>query len=290
MSRGFTPTKGFKGVTEGFVGTFRSFGDSVEGFRDSNGSSGFSPLDLAGLQAFYDISDISSLFQDSTGLTPVTTTLDPVGRVNDLSGNGNDFTQPGSASIKPTYTVNGSDKYLSFDGADWMSILSSTALFKYLHDGTGCTVLIGVRFGDGAPPISTDVLLSSYSLSSSQTGLAIYFTAGNRIKNVVGKGVSFQYPVNDGPVSNDFIDTNLVFGFTYESPNYASYADSVSIDTGTQSFTPSSGNASANLALGASGGSIPSLEGRFAVMTIYNRVLDQSEIDGVSNFISLRMS
>lgn len=39
--------------------------------------------------AFYDPSDLSTLFQDSAGTTPVTAMEQPVGRMLDLSGNGN---------------------------------------------------------------------------------------------------------------------------------------------------------------------------------------------------------
>jgi hypothetical protein len=50
----------------------------------------------------YDVSDLSTLFQDSAGTTPVTTAGQPVGLMLDKSGNGNHVTQA-TAAARPTY-------------------------------------------------------------------------------------------------------------------------------------------------------------------------------------------
>lgn len=52
----------------------------------------------------FDPSDLSSMFQDSAGTTPVTAAGQPVGRINDLSGNGHHATQP-TAAKRPTYGI-----------------------------------------------------------------------------------------------------------------------------------------------------------------------------------------
>jgi len=52
--------------------------------------------------AWYGPSDLSTLFQDSAGTTPVTTAGQPVGRMLDKSGNGNHATQA-TAARRPTY-------------------------------------------------------------------------------------------------------------------------------------------------------------------------------------------
>ena len=65
-----------------------------------------------------DPSDLTTLFQDSAGTTPVTAAGQPVGRVLDKSGNGNHATQA-TAGSRPTYQVDASGRgYLSFDGVD----------------------------------------------------------------------------------------------------------------------------------------------------------------------------
>jgi len=52
--------------------------------------------------AWYGPSDLSTLFQDSAGTTPVTTAGQPVGRMLDNSGNSNHATQA-TAAARPTY-------------------------------------------------------------------------------------------------------------------------------------------------------------------------------------------
>jgi hypothetical protein len=80
-----------------------------------------SPLALfaAGEQGvWYDPSDLSTLFQDSAGTTPVTAAGQPVGRMLDKSGRGNHATQAISAQ-RPTYQIDAAGKpHLSFDGID----------------------------------------------------------------------------------------------------------------------------------------------------------------------------
>jgi hypothetical protein len=79
----------------------------------------FSPLDLFGSGeegAWYDPSDLSTVWQDAAGTTPATAG-DPVGRIDDKSGNGNHATQSTSTK-RPTLQTSGGLYYLDFDGVD----------------------------------------------------------------------------------------------------------------------------------------------------------------------------
>lgn len=83
--------------------------------------SGFSPLSLFAASEpgfWFDPSDISTLFQDTAGTTPVTAAGQSVGLVLDKSGRGNHATQSTSLS-RPTYQVDSNGRgYLLFDGSD----------------------------------------------------------------------------------------------------------------------------------------------------------------------------
>lgn len=91
--------------------------------------SAFSPMRLlngASAFAWYDPSDITTLFQDSAGTTPVTTTGQSVARMNDKSGNGIHAIQSGASSLCPTYQVDaGGNPYLAFDGVDDFFVTST---------------------------------------------------------------------------------------------------------------------------------------------------------------------
>lgn len=70
------------------------------------GSSTWLPSDLgSALVAWYDYSDLTTLFQNTGGSTPVTATGDPIARVNDKSGNGHFATSDGTAGHHPIYTT-----------------------------------------------------------------------------------------------------------------------------------------------------------------------------------------
>lgn len=81
---------------------------------------GFSPASLfsSGEEgAWYDPSDLSTLWQDAAGTTPVTAADQPVGRIDDKSGNGNHATQS-TAGSRPLYKTAGGLHWLESDGVD----------------------------------------------------------------------------------------------------------------------------------------------------------------------------
>ena len=81
--------------------------------------------------AWYDPSDLSTLFQDSAGTIPVTTDGDPVGLMLDKSGNDNHASQSTPAA-KPTYRTDGTLHWLEFDGVDDRFDLNIPLVNKYL--------------------------------------------------------------------------------------------------------------------------------------------------------------
>lgn len=89
------------------------------------GASAFSPLDISP-SLWLDPADLSNMFQDSAGTTPVTATGQPVGLIRDKSGNNRNASQS-TAGFRPILQNDGSRNYLSFDGTDDYLDLSSTA-------------------------------------------------------------------------------------------------------------------------------------------------------------------
>jgi hypothetical protein len=103
--------------------------------------------------AWFDPSDLSTLFQDSAGTTPVTASGQPVGKMLDKSGNGNHATQA-TSSKRPTYTEGGGLSGLAFDGVDdamyapALGVTSSALTMLYSatqSGGTAYNMIFGVR-------------------------------------------------------------------------------------------------------------------------------------------------
>lgn len=78
--------------------------------------------------AWYDPSDIGTLFQDSAGSVPVTAAGQTVGRMLDKSGIGNHATQA-TAANRPLFQESGGVRWLEFDGVnDALTVTFGTAL------------------------------------------------------------------------------------------------------------------------------------------------------------------
>lgn len=122
----------------------------VSGLINAGGATAFSPLNLftSGEQgAWYDPSDLSSLFQDAAGTTPVTAAGQPVGLMRDKSGRANHASQTTTAS-KPILRNSGSLWYLEFDGVDDFLVTGSvnfTATDK-MSVFAGARKLSGIAF------------------------------------------------------------------------------------------------------------------------------------------------
>lgn len=109
---------------------------------------GFNPRTLfsaAEPGAWYDPSDLSTLFQDSAGTTPVTAVEQPVGLILDKSGNGHHAIQA-TTTKRPVYSrrVNllvGSTTLAT------QSITTRAADYKIVFSGTGSVTLSGTATG-----------------------------------------------------------------------------------------------------------------------------------------------
>lgn len=85
----------------------------------SGGGAPSTPATILGsdLLVWYDRTNLSSMFQDSAGTTPVTAGGQPVGRMLDLSGNGRHAIQPTAAS-RCLLSTDGGKNRIIYDGVD----------------------------------------------------------------------------------------------------------------------------------------------------------------------------
>ena len=129
-----------------------------------------------------DPSDMSTMFQDSAGSTPVTAVGQPVGKILDKSGRGNHATQA-TATARPVLQQDGNGKYyLAFDGVD-----DSMATSTFPIVGLSGDVFIGVRHETGGAGW-LDVWLTSQNAAG-------YWAVGHSGSGVSPTGTSCGSPV-----------------------------------------------------------------------------------------------
>jgi len=130
----------------------------------------FSPLSLFanGEQgAWYDPSDLTTLYQDSAGTTPVAADGDPVGLMLDKSGNGNHASQSVAAS-RPIYRTAAGLHWLEPDGVDDSLITPAVDLSPY----TKLTASFGLRKLSDAQGVSP-VMMSGVA-GNTADGFSLY--------------------------------------------------------------------------------------------------------------------
>ena len=187
--------------------------------------------------AWYDPSDLSTLFQDSAGTTPVTASGQPVGKMLDKSGNGNHATQAIYAK-RPIYTEGSGLGWLAFDGVDdgmggpGLGVTSSalTMLYSATQSGSAIDLIFGVentsenRFQNYTDPsgarktllgVDGDFIFPNYGDSSV-----------NQIAGAVWNGSNVQNYINgaaSGATSSISGSMDLTEGVIYigKSPSYS---------------------------------------------------------------------
>jgi hypothetical protein len=126
-----------------------------------NATAPWSPADMPSLGAWYDPSDLSTMFQDAAGTTPVTAAGQPVGLILDKSGNGYHASQS-TSTARPLFQIDGSGNcYLAFDGVD--DSLSTSAI-----DMTG-TDKVTVFGGNSSLGTSGIQIRTEFSANSDST-------------------------------------------------------------------------------------------------------------------------
>jgi len=137
-------------------------------------SAAWTPTDLASLGAWFDPSDLSTMFQDAAGTTPVTAAGQPVGLILDKSGNGHHASQS-TSTARPLFQIDGSGKhYLAFDGVD--DYLSTSAI-----DLTGTDK---VTVFSGSRVLSSNAAIFYETSTSVLSGGAFYATSNEQATNI----------------------------------------------------------------------------------------------------------
>lgn len=205
-----------------------------------------------------------------------------------LAGNLNNhnFTQSTEAS-QPVLRKRSDDKwYVDFSGSKTMTVSSSTALFKYLHDGTGGTVLAFVEWPKSGT--ADNFLLTAGSTSAVGIQITKSSTAQNAVANIC-RGVSGVVAAT-GTISGLPVATGRLSMIDVAYKNDGGATDLlVAIDdairfttTAATANAPSSSNAGSSLTIHSSFGA------RLYGLLVINRKLSQPEIQKVHDYWSAK--
>ena len=127
--------------------------------------------------AWYDPSDITTLFQDSAGSTPVTAAGQPVGLMLDKSGRGNHARQT-TAAARPLYQIDAGKPYLAFDGVDDFMV---TTAFAWGSDEAFLSEAV-TRSASGI------IVLSEFSANANNFAGSFYHVLSDSVFNASSRG------------------------------------------------------------------------------------------------------
>jgi hypothetical protein len=253
---------------------------------------------ITGLQAWYDASDASTLFDATTGGSLVAAD-GGVARWEDRSGNGRHFTQStsGSRPLRKT-AIQGGKAVLRFDGSnDFMSVANSTATFSFLHatNSTIFAVLDANRSGY-AP------FLSTFDTGSVNVGIQLETTNGSgtadKVTHRVGRGVTGTNTAQQ-TTGNAFLGSsfNVISVVTQPANATAASRSSIRRDGGTASTasastdSPSSASSQYNLSLatdnylGGGSGDATYSSMDIAELIIYDTALSNTDRSAVEQYL-----
>lgn len=200
----------------------------------------------------------STCFTTSAGSTP-STVGSKVGKLLDLSGNGWHFTCLDATRPTLRQDANGC-YYLEFDGtALYMSVASSAATFKFMHDGTGCTVCSAAAL-DTSPAINTNYRIIGTGYTATLAGAGIAYITGSPAASTgycnlkIGNGSANVVNTSSalGDIREDGVAQVALYTYKTQSGSDAHfYVDGFQPTAAgvAESNTPSSGSAASDLYL-----------------------------------------
>lgn len=235
----------------------------------------FRPGDLG---VFIDPSNTATVF--SSGTTPAVAN-DALGQISDLSGNANNFT----SANKPTLKTDGTRWWIDrVSSGNVMSVASSTAKFKFLHDGTGCEIIAAARFGSTSAPNAYMPLVGNNNGTTVKVGATLFGDDRAAVPRTATSG--FQVTMGSGGVQNSGVapdsstpcNTDLIINGYFSTVNWLSLQVQQQVFVGAANArTPSSADSFANLTMFSDGSNGATANMRLYGLFIINRILTFAE-------------
>ncbi len=243
------------------------------------GTRAFNPASIPGLSAWYDPSDISTLFQDAAMTVPVTGDGQPVGAMRDKSGLGYHMLQP-AASQRPIYRTASGLRWLEFDGvddfmkADGFSMGGSDEVTLATAVHSVFTGIIGTLCELSANSSAT---AGTFALFDAGTASSTYMAWRSR-----GTTNSLAAPIRgeDLPASSVYTCFGKVSSDVNIIRRNGGQLSSATFDQGAGTFVDDT------LYIGARGGSTYEFEGKLYGLCLFNRVLAAAEVGKMEAYMA----
>lgn len=240
------------------------------------GSGSWLPSDLgSALVAWYDFSDLTTLFQNTIGTTPVASSGDPIHRINDKSGNGHYLLSDGTAGHGPIYTTG--------SGLAWGAFNGST---QYLSSATSGSV--SITDGSGQHSAGAAVLFSNNTGTQSAVDADLVNRVSQLLRNSTGTSQTIAFSSGGTP-------------FTDSGPSITSGSAQVMVEvtdtSATEVFVNGTGNGStavtgpmqtgvATITLGAHAGTPDQwMTGNIYAAVLVNRNLTPTERANLTTYL-----
>ena len=234
----------------------------------------FAPTLLAGLWAWYDASDISSLYQDSGRTTPVVTDGDPVGAASDKSGSARHMLQAGASTLKPTYTTNVQNGLasLSFDGGDYLDLVGTPS--------TSAVTILGAARTSATVNVQRGLVATR---SSTAAGVRVFILTGNGMSTNIYDGTT---STSNNDATAIAATTPFAFGMRVTSAGALDLIRNGVITTDTHALTMA--HQAVSLGRSTTNQTTNLLNGHLLEVIMYNRALTNDEITQVSTYLNTK--
>ena len=259
----------------------------------------FNPREIPGLQAWYDAADAASVITEGSPLR--------VSQWSDKSGLGRHATNTTSGSTQPSYTTAGRNglNVLTFAAASVqrLTVPSSTATFKFLHDGTESYIAAVSVYGTVANPNAFYGLFGN-SRGSLPTGFQLVY----RDSGTANDALTFDIANNGTAVANGLTAGNsaVIAAHNNLAPAQTMVVQEVAIDAdnatasqriklrvngGTEvaennkTGAPDSGNAEQNMQIGAVGNNVGPLQGDICEILLFNQLPTAAARDLIRRYL-----
>jgi len=218
----------------------------------------------------------------------------------DKSGNGRHVSQA-TGGTQPTFTPNGLNglPVLSFNGSQYLTSISATSVWNFLHNTNGSSVFAVWKVGNVSDPNAAYALLGNNAGLSANTGYYIIYddrvsSSRNDVAVVqISRGVAGQtavsYPTADGvhPANTPVIISQVADPNNGTAANRSFLRINQSLTQGnTSSFAPVSTNASFTLQVGACGNNVIPLTGYIAEIVVLASIVNSVLRERIEGYLA----